>query len=396
MNSIRLKLALAVALAGALISMPAVTTAADPFDIDVILPITGGGTFVGKDQVQSFAALEAAVNKTGGIQGRPVHFVISDDQTNPALSVQLANVVIAKKAAVILGPTFAASCNAVAPLLKGGPVDYCFSPGAHPEPGSYQFSTSYSTNDLIAVAVRYFRERGLKRIATISSTDASGQDGDRAVDLAFADPANKDVTLVDREHFAPADLSVSAQLTRIKATNPQALIAWTSGTPFGTVLRNAGETGLGIPIVTTDANITYAQMKQYAAILPSEMLFTGVPFLAPEQVTDKATKAAIKLFYDSLAATEGVKPGFSNANCWDPTWIVIAAFRKYGTGMSASQLHEYIATLRSYTGIHGPHDFVAYPQRGLGGGSVVIVRWDPSKGTWVGVSKPGGAPIASR
>ena len=46
----------------------------------------------------------------------------------------------------------------------------------------------------------------------ITSTDASGQDGERGVDAALADPANKDMTLVTREHYAAADLSVAAQI----------------------------------------------------------------------------------------------------------------------------------------------------------------------------------------
>ncbi|HLJ18545.1 MAG TPA: ABC transporter substrate-binding protein, partial [Stellaceae bacterium] len=90
--------------------------AADPYDIHVILPLTGGGSFVGKGQQDSLQALEASVNKGGGIQGRPLHLVFHDDQTSPQIAVQLATGLIAQKPAVILGSSLVAMCNAMAPL----------------------------------------------------------------------------------------------------------------------------------------------------------------------------------------------------------------------------------------------------------------------------------------
>jgi hypothetical protein len=50
----------------------------------------------------------------------------------------------------------------------------------------------------------------------------------------------------------------------------------------------------------------------------------------------------------------------------------------------------YLDGLRHWNGANGNYDFDAVPQRGLGVNEVVMVRWDPAKGTWVGISKPGG------
>ena len=92
---------------------------------------------------------------------------------------------IARKVPVILGPTLTAGCNAVRALLKSdGPVLYCFTPGSHPEAGSYAFVALPSTVDLAVVNVRYFHDRGWKKIAMLSTTDASGQDGDDSLQIA--------------------------------------------------------------------------------------------------------------------------------------------------------------------------------------------------------------------
>ena len=71
---------LATTVAAILCLLPLSSGAADPYEINVILPLTGNIAFVGTTQQQSLKALEAYVNRTGGINGRPLSFVISDDQ----------------------------------------------------------------------------------------------------------------------------------------------------------------------------------------------------------------------------------------------------------------------------------------------------------------------------
>src|SRR5260370_41724014 len=85
-------------------------SAAVPYEINVILPLTGGAAFLGQTEGQTLQALERYANSQGGLQGRPVHFVIQDDQTSPQLGVQLASQVIAKRVSVILGSTLVAIC----------------------------------------------------------------------------------------------------------------------------------------------------------------------------------------------------------------------------------------------------------------------------------------------
>ena len=94
-------------------------------------------------------------------------------------------------------------CGAMLPLVKNGPVDYCFSSAIYPPKGSFMFSGNVSTKDLLAVNLRYFRGRGWTKLALITTTDASGQDGDRGMDAALSAPENKGLTLVAHEHASP-------------------------------------------------------------------------------------------------------------------------------------------------------------------------------------------------
>lgn len=385
----------AAAMAVALVGMSVgASPAADPFDINVILPLTGPQTFQGIGSKEGLEGVEALVNKSGGINGRPVRFVFEDDQSIPALSVQLANGLIAKKVAVIIGTAAAAGCGAILPLVTHGPVLYCQSPGLHPPPGSYAYSVNASSADTTAASVRYFRGRGFTRLAMITSTDASGQDGEHGLDAALALPENKGITIVDREHFGPNDISVSAQIARIKASSAQAVLSWSTGTPTGTLLRDYTAGGVDLPIVVGNGNSTYAQMQQYAAFLPKELYFADTPSLAPNEVSDRGVLAALKPYFATMKEL-GIKPDIIPGTPWDSGLIIVNAFRKYGVDATAEQIHDYIDHLRGWTGINGRYDFEAFPQRGLGptSGAVIMARWDASAGTWVGASKPGGDPI---
>jgi hypothetical protein len=90
-------------------------------------------------------------------------------------------------------------------------------------------------------------------------------------------------------------------------------------------------------------------------------------------------------------ALNGAPNDFVNEIPWDPAFLVVATLRKLGPAATPQQIKTYISTLRSWTGINGRYDFVAHPQRGLDQNTWVMVRWDPAKNYWTGVSKPGGA-----
>ena len=275
---------------------------------------------------------------------------------------------------------------------NGGPLLYCLSPDITPAAGGYTFASSFSTRDLIAVALRYLRERKLTQIAIVATTDPAGDATERAIDGALAAGDNSSLHVVAREHLAAGDTDALAQMTRIKASGAQVTIAWIDGAPFGVVLRAAHDAGAGMPMLTSNENLTYAVMQRYAAVLPGELLFAAAPAYAPDEVPDKPTRAMVDAFLAEFSV-QGVRPDTGQSRAWDPATLVLAALRAAGTGASAAQLRAYISEQRNWIGINGSYDFRAIPQRGLGPSGVVIVRWDATYATWAGVSRPGGLPL---
>ncbi len=369
--------------------------AADTFKIDVITPLTGGGSFLGKGQQFTLEALKAIANKEGGIVGREIEFVYHDDQSSPQTAVQLATAVIAGKPAVMIGSSLVAMCNAIAPSLKSGPFDYCLSPGVHPPAGSFQFSSNIDTHDLMDVMLRNFKLRGWTKIAFMTSTDASGQDAERGFDEAMKSPEFAGLAVVERQRFNPTDVSVSAQIERIKAAAPQVFVAWSTGAPIGTILKATYQAGLDVPFVTTSGNQTFAQFDQYKDFMPKSVYLPASAFFAHDGLytLDPLVEDAQKRFFDAHKAA-GVVPDNMAALVWDPVNIIISALRKLGPDAKAEDVRAYIAGLTDYPGAVGIHDFKAVPQRGLTTKNAIMTLWDPALHNWVPASRPTGLLLA--
>lgn len=367
-------------LALALLAPAGPSRAAEPYEINVLLSETASGAFLGNRMMTALHVLEKVTNAHGGIHGRPIHFAIQDDQTNPVTAVQLTNALIAKHVPVILGSSLSATCSAMEALVaKDGPVEYCFSPIISGPAGGYLFSSSAGSDSIAAGIVRFYRESGWTNIAVMTSTDASGLDFERQLNLALAAPENRSMHVLAREHFAPADLSVSAQIANIKAAKPQALLSFATGTPFGTVLHAFFDAGLTMPISTSGGNMIYEQMAQYKAFTPRSLYFPTTrgdapnPKLRPGPIKDAQT-----LYFSAFAANHE-RPDHATGIAWDPASIVVEALRKLPPDPTPGQLRAYLENLHGYAGINGIYDFRDGSQRGIGKNSVVIYRWDVDK-----------------
>jgi branched-chain amino acid transport system substrate-binding protein len=371
--------------------------AADPYDIQVILPLTGSGAFIGLGQQQALQLAEKIVNAEGGIDGRKVHFVIHDDETNPQVSVQIASQLIASHPPVILGPSLSANCRAVLPLMSDGPVDYCYSPAINPEAGSYVFSASIQQEGLVETMIRYFHARGWKRIALIASTDATGQEGEKGADRAVALPGLTDMSIVERVHYNPKDAIIGAQIERVRAAAPQAVLAWTTGTPVGTVFKGLAQAGYDVPVGVGSGNVIYSFMRQYAGVLPKELYFSiDIGTARGDGLRlDPAVTAAKKKYVDAFQAI-GLWPDTGSGTMWDATMIVVDALRRVGPDATPAKIRDAVAHLKNYSGVYGMYDFTAVPQRGISAKNAVMVRWNAAQSSFEAVSQAGGEELIER
>ncbi len=393
MRVIHRRVAVAAALATLLLaSGPAALRAQAPvLHIPVILSLTGSAAFIGKGEAQDLKLVTDLVNKRGGVNGRQIAFDVQDDGSSAQTALQLANGILAHKPPLMMGPTLTQNCNAVAPVVKeSGTVEWCFSPAIAPAPGGTIFSSSIGARDLVAAQVRYFRERGLKRLGVLSSTDATGQSFDNVLATVKTLPENKDVTFIPSEHFNLSDVSVSAQVARIKAQSPQALLTFTVGPAFGTELHAVADVGLDVPVSASNGDMIPDQLAQYKAFMPKELYFATALASGRLTLNNPKIKAAQATYFDAFKAA-GIRPDFPNTLAWDPTLIMLDAYRKLGFTPTAEQLKAYVDNLHDWVGINGPYDFRNGDRRGLGRSLTIVARWDPDKADVVTSSGAGGA-----
>jgi branched-chain amino acid transport system substrate-binding protein len=368
------------------VAAPAAT--GEPFKINAILSLTGTAAFLGSAEAQALKILEAQVNKSGGINGRPVQFVVYDDASVPATALQVMNQIMAQKPAAILGTGFTATCNAILPASRAnGPVTYCLTPGIHPPAGAYAFSANVGTESMAPSMLRFFKEKGWTKFAFMSSTDASGQDVENAITVAMQRPEFKSMTLVDKERFNVTDISVAAQIARIKNAQPQAVIFWTAGTGFGTLLHGAHDAALDVPVMGGNANELYSQLAQYKDFLPKELYFPSPRSIAEGGTRPGPIRDAQTPYFAAFHA-HNLKPDLAATMAWDPALIIIDAYKKVGVDATPEQVRDYIEHLHGWVGVNGVYDFADGSQRGIGENACVILRYQ--NGEFITASRPAG------
>jgi branched-chain amino acid transport system substrate-binding protein len=378
---------------GVAVTNAALVAQTAPITIDAILPMTGQAAFSGLAGSQTLAAFERYTNANGGVRGTPIHFEIHDDQSSPQEALQLANSAIARHVSVILGPAVTATCAAVGPAVESqGPVQYCFSPGYSPPKNSYAFASTSTIRTSTEALLLYAKLRGFHRVAFLGSTDATGIAVAAINSELFSSPKLAGLELVANERLGSSELTAAAQMTNIKAARPDVLWTSATGTTFVTAMRSMHDAGLDIPVITTAGNANEEQLKSVNEYLPSTIYFNGFPFQLGSALKDQQLQAQGKIFVDAFKMV-GVHPTAVHALSWDSLLLVLAAYRQYGSTITADQLRSYILSRHHFVGLNGTYDFSSGDQHGLGPDSVVVIGWDRSKGSFYPASQPGGLPL---
>lgn len=354
---------------------------------------TGGAAFLGSREAKALKVLAGQVNASGGINGHPMKLDVKDNQTNPATAVSIASKWVSQGVPFILNGSIVATDKAVDALATSkGPFIYDLSPGTHPKPGSMIFSAGISTSSDATAYLNFLKSKGLTRIASITSTDGSGVDGARQLAAALKKSQFSSFHLLTHQTFAPNAVSVTTQLSKIKAAHPQALVIWTTGTPLGVVLKGMSSLGMGsIPTVTTDGNAAYAELTHFKSILPKKLYFpTGALYLSPSD-SSGGVKTAVSQF-DKAVSSAGGHPGDAWGLSYDPALLIVGALRHLGVHASASQILKYMEKLHNVPGIYGDYNTSVSNHRGLTYKDIYITSWNGT--SFTRQSGPGGLPAS--
>jgi branched-chain amino acid transport system substrate-binding protein len=220
-------------------------------------PLTGPQAIVGQGDREAVQALVRYWNARGGIKGRRLVVDILDNASNPSQAVQnVQRFVGDSKYVGILGSGNAAAAVATAPLATQGRIPFlALSPPTTivQPPRPYVF-LALPTARLYAYSMaQYLRSRGIRRIALMGDNGGFGRDG---VGQVQALARGYGFQITDSVIFSPTSTSFTAELTKIKNSDAQALWLWTV-TPAGTtIVKEFRQLRLGQRLVLTGGNLS--------------------------------------------------------------------------------------------------------------------------------------------
>lgn len=243
-----------VLLVGALAaSASAANLAGKSVKLGAIYSITGKGAEWGEhSKIATDLAVEE-INKAGGIGGVPVEVLVQDTGTEVGPAISLARkLILEDKVLAILGPCFSSEFEALAPLLdrlKTMIVSQCSAKPGISALSTWAFRNTLTSDKQLAPAVEIWQKRyGIKSAAIIyDSADAVSAAEGSAVLPALLKKAGIEVK--ESLTYQTKDIDFSAQVTKVKALNPDGIALGACYQQAANIVREARKQGLKQPFL---------------------------------------------------------------------------------------------------------------------------------------------------
>jgi branched-chain amino acid transport system substrate-binding protein len=226
----------------------AVAASEAPIRIGAVFSLTGKDSFVGPlvgaPMKQAVTAVVNDINGKGGVLGRRIELFAEDDHTNPAAAAAAATRLIRDKlVSVMIGPSITASAFTMIPVCEQEQVPLIVTgPAVTPFEKWVFFLGAGEVRGAKHIAEFAVKTLRAKRIAVLHDTSDYGMSGNR--DLLKSLLAYPGVSIVVQDQFAPSDTRVTAQLSRIKAANPDLLILYTNGASAAVIAKEYKQMGM--------------------------------------------------------------------------------------------------------------------------------------------------------
>ena len=338
--------------------------AAEPYKIGAVFAVTGPAALLGEPERNTVVMLAEQINAAGGINGHPLEVIIEDTEGDEAKTVlKVKKLISSDKVAAIIGPTRSGTTMAAIPLVEKAqiPMISCAAAEDIVKPvKKWVFKTPQSDADAVRRIYEKMKEMKLTKAAVMSGTTGFGTAGrDQLKKLA----PEYGITIVADETYGPKDTDMTAQLTKIKGTDAQAIINWEIVPAQTTVMKNKKQLGMAMPLFQSHGfgNIKYAQDAGDAA---EGVLFPCGPLLAVESLADanpqKALLAKYKKDYEDKVKTDVSAFG---GYAWDAFMLVTEALK--AVGPDSAKIRDYIEQKKNFVGISGVFNYSAEDHCGL-------------------------------
>jgi branched-chain amino acid transport system substrate-binding protein len=327
--------------------------------------ISGHGANVGKREAIGAQAAVDVINAAGGVNGVPLKLYIEDTASNPQEAVNGVRKLVAdSKVLAIVGPHYSSEAEATFPLgnlLKI--VQICVAsskPGLSAANRPYAFRNTLTEDKIGDAVVKKFKKRyNIKKVAIITDIkDAVSKSvGTQVLPAAFKDNGIDVITGNDPVTFQTNDTQFTAQITKLKAMNPDGVGMGALGPDALNIITEARRQGMTQPFMST-APIMEGEVPQKGG-KAVEGTFSGTIW---DRSDDSAKSKKFKAAYDKAVRIypgEFTKlPDYYPVNAYDAVFMIVEAVKKKGVTNKPADLEkdrakimEYLTSLRNFDGV---------------------------------------------
>jgi branched-chain amino acid transport system substrate-binding protein len=362
-----LAMALTVGFAGAAV--------AQEVTIGLTMGTTGPGASLGVHYKNAFQLMPKTIG------GYPVKFIMLEDKTDATEAAKNARQLITEdKVDALMGSVAVPSTTQIAqiaaelktPLMALSPV------ALPPEKLEWTFVVPQSTTLMMSAVVDHMKAKGVKTVGYIGFSDSWGDIVLKSLDQA-AGPAG--IMIVSNERYARADTSVTGQVLKVMAGDPDAVVVGGSGT--GGALPHIGlvERGYQKQIYHNHGTVNREFIKVGGKAVEGAIAPTGPLIVAEDLPVDNPVKKVALDFITRYEQTfgPGSRNGFAGYSydgflLLDAAVPVAAKQAKPGTPEFRQALRDALENVKNVVGTHGVYNMTPKDHNGLDQRARVLVR----------------------
>ncbi|MCB1758787.1 MAG: ABC transporter substrate-binding protein [Gammaproteobacteria bacterium] len=339
--------------------------AADSIKVGTFLAVTGGASFLGDPELKTLQMYVDEVNAKGGVDGRMVELVHYDTGGRAKDAVKFAKRLIQKdKVDVIVGGSTSGSTLAVMPLVEKSRIPFISFAGAvkiiHPVQ-KWTFKTPHTDAMAAAKIFGDMQRRGITKVALISGSGGFGKSG-RGQSLQLA--TQYGIKIVADESYGAKDTDMTAQLTKIRDTDAQAILNFGFGSGPAIVTKNVRQLGIELPLYQSHgvASKKYIELAGDAA---EGVRLPAAALLVADQLPDSDPQKAVLLAYKSkFEAAHGPVSTFGG-HAYDGLFIALEAIDR-ANSLDKEKVRDEIEKTNGFIGTAGIFNMSPSDHLGLG------------------------------
>ena len=263
------------------------------------------------------------INAAGGVKGNKLTLQIEDEQGKKEQAIDVfKKLIFQDKVLMVFGPTLSNSAQAADPIAQAAKI-VAFGTSNTADGitsiGDYVFRNSVTEGDVLPETLRVaIKHANVKKVAVLyGNDDVFTKSGFDAFKKALEDLK---IPVTTTETFAKGDVDFKAQLTKIKASNPDAIVLSALIAEGAPIMVQARQLGINLPFIGGNG-MNSVKIFDLAKD-KSDNLWVGSPWALSNQ-TD-----ANRHFVVAYTQKYKAAPDQFGAQAFDAMYIVAAALRK--------------------------------------------------------------------